>query len=152
VSRPPFRFRGPLAVSGPLPQIIGVSPSEATTRDIQISVESQFSAPHSDPAQRRWFFTYKVRITNLGQETVQLLNRAWTITNAEGKVDQVRGAGVVGEQPVLPPGHAFEYSSGCPLGTPFGSMHGTYEMSNVEGERFEVQIPPFALRMPATMN
>lgn len=117
-----------------------------------MQVESEFAPSHSAPQQHRWFFAYKVRITNDGDETVQLLNRSWIITNAEGHVEQVSGPGVVGEQPVLRPGYAFEYSSGCPLGTPFGSMRGTYEMVNELGERFEVQIPPFVLRLPSSMN
>lgn len=126
--------------------------NEATTFAIQVHVESEF-APHlSDPAQKRWFFVYKIRITNLRRETVQLLNRSWIITDAEGRIERVRGPGVVGEQPVLPPGAAFEYSSGCPLETPFGSMHGTYELANENGQRFEVEIPPFALRLPTSMN
>ncbi len=129
-----------------------MAPPEATTRGISVQVESEFAPSHSAPQQHRWFFAYKVRITNDGDETVQLLNRSWIITNAEGHVEQVSGPGVVGEQPVLRPGYAFEYSSGCPLGTPFGSMRGTYEMVNELGERFEVQIPPFVLRLPSSMN
>jgi ApaG protein len=129
-----------------------VAQVEATTHGITVQVDSEFSPSRSDPFSGRWFFTYRIRITNQGKQTVQLLHRAWTITNAEGQSDQVRGAGVVGEQPVLPPGYAFEYSSGCPLGTPFGSMRGTYEMTNEVGEHFEVEIPPFALRLPASMN
>lgn len=129
-----------------------MSKPEAITRGIRVKVRTEFAPNHSNPNQRRWFFAYTVRISNEGQETVQLINRSWIITNAEGHTEQVKGAGVVGEQPVLEPGHAFEYTSGCPLGTPFGSMHGTYEMTNEQGERFEVAIPPFVLRMPGTMN
>lgn len=129
-----------------------MSKPEAITRGIRVKVRTEFAPAHSNPIQRRWFFAYTIRISNEGEETVQLLNRTWVITNAEGQVEQVKGAGVVGEQPVLEPGHAFEYTSGCPLRTPFGSMQGTYEMTNGQGERFEVTIPPFVLRLPDTMN
>jgi ApaG protein len=115
-------------------------------------VESTFAPSRSDPQQGLWFFAYKIRIANEGRETVQLLNRSWLITNAKGHVEEVHGPGVVGEQPVLEPGRAFEYSSGCPLGTPFGSMRGSYEMTTPQGERFEVTIPPFVLRLPGSMN
>ncbi|HEY5959403.1 MAG TPA: Co2+/Mg2+ efflux protein ApaG [Polyangiaceae bacterium] len=125
---------------------------EAVTRGIRVRVKTEFAPTHSDPRRHRWFFSYTIRISNEGPETVQLLNRSWIITNAEGHVEQVQGAGVVGEQPVLEPGRAFEYTSGCPLQTPFGSMHGTYEMATQEGERFEVAIPPFVLRLPGSMN
>jgi ApaG protein len=129
-----------------------VSDPEACTRGIRVRVRSEFRPDHSDARQRRWFFAYTIRITNEGARTVQLLHRSWIITNAEGHVEIVQGAGVVGEQPVLEPGNSFEYTSGCPLGTPFGSMHGHYEMSTKDGERFEVEIPSFVLRMPGTMN
>jgi ApaG protein len=125
---------------------------EAVTRGIRVRISSEFSPQHSDPDRRRWFFAYTIRISNEGSESVQLLNRSWIITNAEGHVERVQGPGVVGEQPVLRPGHAFEYTSGCPLGTPFGSMRGSYEMTNERGERFEVEIPAFVLRLPGTMN
>jgi ApaG protein len=129
-----------------------VKPIESTSYGIRVSVKSEFSPQHSEPSQKRWFFIYKIRIENHSSVAVKLLNRSWTITNADGQVERVRGAGVVGEQPLIPPGNAFEYSSGCPLGTPFGSMHGTYEMTDEIGTRFEVPIPPFALRLPESMN
>lgn len=119
---------------------------------IVIQVQTNFEPSRSEPKLNRWFFAYHVRIANEGPETVQLLSRSWIITDAEGRVEQVRGPGVVGEQPVLKPGQSFEYTSGCPLTTPFGSMHGAYEMTTPEGERFQVPIPPFALRLPGTMN
>ena len=127
-------------------------PYEAITRGIEVQVESAFVPEHSDPQQRRWFYSYRIRISNQSEEKVQLINRFWVITDAEGQVEHVRGAGVVGEQPVLGPGQSFEYTSGCPLGTPFGSMHGIYEMVSERGEHFEVRIPAFVLRQPGTMN
>jgi ApaG protein len=111
-----------------------------------VRVESHYSADHSNPQRREWFFLYNVTITNEGSETVQLLNRHWVITDGYGNVEEVRGPGVVGKQPVLKSGESFEYTSGCPLTTPFGSMRGTYEMVIERGERFLAEIAPFALR------
>jgi ApaG protein len=116
------------------------------TRDVRVSVESQFSPARSNPKRGLWFFVYNIKIENLGGQTVQLLARHWRITDAHGKLEEVRGPGVVGQQPSLAPGENFEYSSGCPLRTPFGSMQGSYEMTTEGGETFQVAIPPFALR------
>jgi ApaG protein len=116
------------------------------TRGVRVSVESQYSSSRSNPKRGLWFFVYNIRIENVGEQTVQLLARHWRITDAHGKLEEVRGPGVVGQQPTLAAGEAFEYSSGCPLKTPFGSMQGTYEMTTDSGELFEVTIPPFALR------
>jgi ApaG protein len=129
-----------------------VNESERVTLGIRVKVRTTFDAARSDPRQSRWFFAYTIRIENEGPKAVQLLNRFWVITDARGRTEQVRGPGVVGEQPVIAPGNAFEYTSGCPLSTPFGSMHGTYEMTDEHGEHFEVEIPAFALRVPGTMN
>lgn len=129
-----------------------MSSSEALTRDIRVRVESRYSADHSEPARQEWFFLYTVLITNEGTTTVQLMNRHWTITNATGDVEEVRGPGVVGRQPVLRPGESFEYTSGCPLKTPFGSMHGTYEMVTEGGETFLAEIAAFALSEPSMLH
>ena len=126
--------------------------SEAITRGIRVQVESRYVPERSDPAEQRWFFAYTIRISNEGSETVQLLNRHWTITDHNGDVEEVRGPGVVGKQPVLQPGQSFEYTSFCPLGTSFGTMHGSYEMATAEGERFDVEIAPFALSEPYAIN
>jgi ApaG protein len=124
-----------------------VSSSEAVTRHVRVQVDCRFSSERSDPARREYFFLYTVRITNDGTEAVQLLNRHWIITNAHGRIEEVRGPGVVGQQPRLGPGESFEYTSGCPLDTPFGSMRGTYELvASDRGERFDIEIAPFALR------
>ena len=98
--------------------------SEATTHDIRVHVATQLDEERSTPAQSQWFYRYTVTISNEGSETVQLLSRHWIITDGEGRVEEVRGPGVVGYQPVLGPGESFEYTSGCPLPTPFGSMRG----------------------------
>ena len=95
-----------------------------------------------------YVWAYQVRIENQGQETVKLLNRYWHITDATGRVEEVRGPGVVGEQPVLGPGEAFEYTSGCPLQAPSGIMVGSYEMTKDDGTRFDVEIPAFSLDSP----
>jgi ApaG protein len=126
--------------------------SEALTRGVRVRVEARYSPDHSEPRQGEWFFLYTVTIANEGEDTVQLLNRHWVITNATGDVEQVRGPGVVGHQPVLRQGESFEYTSGCPLKTPFGSMHGTYEMSLENGERFLAEVAPFALREPGAFH
>jgi ApaG protein len=97
-------------------------------------------------------FAYEIEITNGGSETVQLLTRHWIITDGEGRVEEVQGPGVVGQQPVLEPGHSHRYTSFCPLPTPFGTMHGSYGMTTADGERFDVQIAPFALSEPYGIN
>jgi ApaG protein len=122
--------------------------SEATTRSIRVHVESQYDPTRSRPQQCEWFFLYTVTITNDGRDTVQLMSRHWVITDGMGKVEEVRGPGVVGKQPVLAPGQSFEYTSGCPLTTPFGSMHGTYQMVNQAAEQFDIEIAPFTLSEP----
>lgn len=129
-----------------------MSSSEALTRDVRVHVQSRYSADHSEPARQEWFFLYTVLITNEGKTTVQLMNRHWTITNATGDVEEVRGPGVVGRQPVLRCGESFEYTSGCPLKTPFGSMHGTYEMVTEDGETFLAEIAAFALSEPSMLH
>lgn len=125
-----------------------MSGSQATTRGIRVAVEPRYSPEHSNPQRQEWFFLYTITIANEGEQTVQLLNRHWIITNAMGEIEEVRGAGVVGHQPVLKTGESFQYTSGCPLKTPFGSMRGTYEMVTERDERFFVEIAPFILREP----
>jgi len=127
--------------------------SSAVTRGIRIEVESRFDAGRSRPGASHWFHVYTIRITNGGADTVQLLSRHWIITDADGKVEEVRGPGVVGRQPVIEPGESFEYSSACPIGTSFGTMHGTYQMVvSRSGEPFDVEIAPFALGEPHSIN
>lgn len=126
--------------------------SEATTRGIHVRAESRYAPERSEPTHGHWFFIYTVRISNHGTETAQLVNRHWIITDADGHVEEVRGPGVVGEQPILRPGEAFEYTSACPLPTPFGTMHGTYEMITPSGERFDAEIAAFTLAEPHAIN
>jgi ApaG protein len=120
--------------------------SEAVTDGLRVSVTARYSPEHSDPEHSQWFFLYTVRLRNEGDETCQLLSRHWVIRNGAGKVEEVRGPGVVGEQPVLDPGDAYEYTSGCPLDTPFGSMEGSYQMVTADGAHFDAEIARFELR------
>ena len=126
--------------------------SEAVTEDIRVEVMSSYSLENSRPAEGEWVFQYTVRITNLGNDTVQLVSRHWVITDAVDHVEEVRGPGVVGEQPVLRPSESFKYSSWCPLKTPTGLMYGTYEMQRENGSRFDIEIAPFALRARYTVH
>jgi ApaG protein len=126
--------------------------SEAVTRGVRVHVESQYDAERSEPSRNQWFFLYTIRITNEGAETVQLLTRHWIITDGAGKVEEVRGPGVVGKQPTLKTGESFEYTSGCPLTTPFGVMEGTYQMVTEDGDRFDARIAPFTLSEPYTVH
>lgn len=119
-----------------------------TTHNITVTVKPFYLEEQSAPDDSHYVWAYHVTIENGSGETVQLLRRYWKITDALGRVHEVRGAGVVGEQPVLKPGEAFEYSSGTPLPTPSGIMMGTYEMESPTGERFDVDIPAFSLDSP----
>ncbi len=119
-----------------------------TTREIRVTVKPFYLEDQSSPEEMHFVWAYHVRIENHGPETVQLRNRYWRITDSLGRIQEVRGAGVVGEQPILRPGEAFEYTSGTPLGTPSGIMVGTYQMESEKGERFEVKIPAFSLDSP----
>lgn len=121
---------------------------ETTTNDIRVSVQPFYLEEQSVPVENRFVWAYSVRIENLGDAAVQLRNRHWKITDANGIMQEVRGPGVVGEQPVLNPGQVFEYTSGAPLSTPSGIMVGHYEMANAEGAMFDVAIPAFSLDSP----
>jgi ApaG protein len=129
-----------------------VSRSEALTDGLRVEVEARFAPEHSNSAGSQWFFLYTIRISNEGEETCRLVSRHWIIRNATGRVEEVRGPGVVGEQPVLSPGESFEYTSGCPLDTPFGSMEGTYQMETESGAEFEAEIARFELREPRAIH
>lgn len=121
---------------------------EATTANIQVSVEPNFLPDQSEPEQHRYVWSYRVVIKNTGALTVQLRSRYWRITDATGRVQEVRGEGVVGEQPVLSPGESYAYTSGCPLPTSSGFMGGAYHMQTREGNTFDVEIPTFSLDSP----
>jgi len=126
--------------------------STATTRGITVSVKPRYLPEKSQPHLGRWLFAYQIRISNRGAETVQLLTRHWIITDASGRVEEVRGAGVVGQQPILEPGQSHEYTSFCPLSTPFGTMEGSYQMTTATGEQFDVEIARFELSQPMAVN
>lgn len=126
--------------------------SEATTRAVRVLVRSAYVPDRSSPEDGFYFFAYRVRITNTGEVPVKLISRHWIITDGSGRVEEVKGPGVVGEQPLLTEGQSFEYTSACPLSTPVGSMHGTYQMLTAEGEMFDARIAPFTLAEPNALN
>jgi ApaG protein len=126
--------------------------SEAVTRGVRVHVTSEYAPDRSRPTQQHWFFLYTITITNEGEEPVQLISRHWLITDGTGHLEEVKGPGVVGQQPVLAPGESFTYTSGCPLTTPFGSMEGTYQMITPRGASFDVKIAPFTLSEPYTVH
>jgi ApaG protein len=120
----------------------------ATTRGIRVTVKPTYLEEQSSPSDNHFVWAYQVHIENTGTEVVQLLNRYWRITDSLGRAQEVRGAGVVGEQPQLKPGESYEYASGTPLSTPSGIMAGSYEMECSNGERFDVEVPAFSLDSP----
>ena len=126
--------------------------SEAVTNGIRVEVLSRHSPENSRPQQGEWVFEYTVRITNQGLETVQLVSRHWIITDGAEHTEEVRGPGVVGEQPVLAPGESFKYSSWCTLKTPIGLMRGTYQMVGTGGKQFDIEIAPFGLKAKYTVH
>jgi ApaG protein len=120
--------------------------------EFSVNVRPQYLVEHSDPDSEKYVFAYTVTIRNTGEHTAQLISRHWIITDGNNAVEEVRGAGVVGEQPVLKPGEAFEYTSGCPLPTPVGSMRGSYQCVADDGTAFEAPIPEFVLSTPRTLH
>ena len=120
----------------------------ATTKHIRVSVKPTYLEDQSAPTDNHFVWAYQVKIENLGRETVQLRSRHWKITDARGEFHEVKGAGVIGEQPLLEPGDVYEYTSGTPLATPSGIMSGTYQMENERGEMFDIEIPAFSLDSP----
>jgi ApaG protein len=126
--------------------------SEAVTNHFRVEVLARYSPENSRTDQGKWVFEYTVRITNQGADTAQLVSRHWIITDALEHTEEVKGPGVVGEQPVLAPGQSFQYSSWCPLTTPIGSMRGTYQMVGADGKQFDIEVAPFALKAPYTVN
>ena len=124
----------------------------AVTSGIKVAVQSTFLEEYSDPEQKKWVFSYRVHIQNSSDRTVQLLNRHWIITDGLGNEQEVKGAGVVGRQPVLPPGAEHSYVSGCPLPTSIGAMRGWYKMRGEDSELFDVEIPHFLLADPESFQ
>ena len=126
--------------------------SDTTPRGIRIQVEPEYRADQSDPDRDHYLFAYRIRISNVGEQTATLRSRHWVITNANGHTEEVRGPGVVGEEPELAPGEAFEYVSYCPLNTPVGTMHGSYRMEADSGEHYDAKISVFRLAVPGLLN
>ena len=120
----------------------------SVTHQVKVTVEPTFEPDRSDPDESRYFWRYDIEIANLGDRPVTLIERHWWITDADGRQQEVRGPGVVGEQPTIAPGESFRYASGCPLTTSSGVMVGEYLMLGEEGERFDVAIPAFSLDSP----
>ena len=127
-------------------------PHSATTRDVTVRVSVSFLPEQSEPGKGRWFWAYHIRIENQGAQAIQLVSREWIISDGRGSRHEVRGEGVVGEQPVLEPGESFDYVSGCPLSTPTGAMEGRYFMIGADSTGFEVDIPRFPLVAPAVTS
>jgi ApaG protein len=125
---------------------------ETVTRGIRITVQPEYLADRSDPQAGNYLFAYHITIRNEGGERVQLLSRHWIITDGTGHQEHVRGPGVVGQQPKLGPGEDFEYTSACPLATPVGTMHGSFQMVTAEGDQFDAVINPFTLAYPGTLH
>jgi ApaG protein len=126
--------------------------SDTTTQGIRVQVTTKYLADRSSPRENEYWFAYFIRISNVGAETAQLISRHWVITNADGEEEEVHGEGVVGEQPVLPPGTYYDYNSFCHLKTAVGTMHGEYTMATPSGETFEARIAPFTLAVPHSLN
>ena len=126
--------------------------SEMITQGVKVEVKPEFLAEHSDPDIGLWVYAYHVTITNVGLQTVQLVSRHWIITNSHGVEEHVRGPGVVGQQPFIKTGEVFHYTSGCPMETPMGTMHGTYQMVTEEGDTFDAAVAPFTLSEPYALN
>ncbi len=126
--------------------------TSAVTQGVRIDVVTRYVAEQSEPNSNRWLFAYRITISNEGDQPVQLASRHWVITNSNGVVQEVKGAGVVGQQPRMRPGEGFQYVSACPLDTAVGTMHGTYQMLTDKGDEFEAEIPMFVLADPQALN
>ena len=126
--------------------------ADETRYEIRVEPQSNYVAEQSDPSRDQFVFSYTIRITNVGTVAAKLVSRHWIITDAEHRVQEVRGAGVIGQQPLLAPGESFEYTSGASLTTPVGTMRGTYQMVAADGREFDAPIPPFTLSVPRTLH
>ena len=126
--------------------------AESKKYEIDVAVRTEYLPDQSDEAQDRYVFAYTITITNTGSIPVQLISRHWLITDATSKVQEVRGLGVIGEQPLLKPGEHFEYTSGAVIATPVGTMRGSYQMTAEDGTKFEAEIPEFTLSMPRVLH
>lgn len=126
--------------------------SDAITRGIRVQVKSAYIPERSHQEGQPYLFAYRARISNDGEETVRLVGREWIITDADGRLERVSGPGVVGEQPILGPGESFEYTSVCPLRTPTGAMHGSYQLVSIRGDHFDAVIAPVSLDVPIALR
>ncbi|MFN3202778.1 MAG: Co2+/Mg2+ efflux protein ApaG [Bradymonadia bacterium] len=126
--------------------------SEATTQGIHIVVQARYIQEQSDPERDFYYFAYHVNIANESTQTAQLISRHWVITDGQNRTQEVKGPGVVGQQPILEPGQSFQYTSACPLPTPVGTMHGTYQMITLDGGSFDAEIAPFVLARPGALH
>ena len=126
--------------------------SDTVSRGVRVHVQPEYLPDQSAPDEGLWVFAYHVTIQNQGEQTVQLVSRHWIITDARGEEEHVRGPGVVGFQPVLAPGESFQYSSGCPLRSSVGSMHGSFQMVGQDGQHFDARVAPFTLADPDSLN
>lgn len=126
--------------------------SEATTDGVRVAVRARYVEERSDPDENLWFFSYWIEIENVGEHRVQLISRHWVITDSNGHVEEVRGPGVIGEQPALSAGESFHYASHCPIPTQFGTMHGSFHMQREDGHSFDAEVVPFALALPNAIN
>jgi len=126
--------------------------AESKRYEVTVEPVARFLADQSDPAKNQYVFTYTITITNTGDVAAQLLGRHWIITDADHKVQEVKGLGVVGQQPLLQPGESFEYTSGASIPTSVGTMHGSYQMLAADGKAFDAPIPPFTLSVPRTLH
>lgn len=126
--------------------------AEAKKYEIEVRVETQYLSDQSEPETGRHLFSYTITVTNTGTVAAQLISRHWIITDAEEQVQEVRGLGVVGHQPLLRPGQSFQYTSGCALATPVGTMKGSYQMTAEDGVQFDAAIPEFVLSMPRILH
>jgi ApaG protein len=125
---------------------------QSTRYQIKVDVRTAYLADRSEPSNNQYVFAYTVTLSNAGEAPAQLISRHWIITDADGKVQEVKGLGVIGQQPLLQPGETFEYTSGATLATSMGSMHGTYHMVGEDGSTFEVAIPSFTLAVPRVLH
>lgn len=126
--------------------------SEAKTQGIRVTVQARYIQEQSDPSREFYYFAYHVQISNEGSATIQLISRHWVITDGHNRTQEVKGPGVVGQQPILEPGQSFQYTSACPLPTPVGTMHGTYQMITLDGGTFDAGIAPFVLAHPEALH
>jgi len=128
------------------------SSNEGSKYRIEVSAKAFYVADQSDPDKNHYVFGYKIKVTNIGEVAAQLVSRHWLITDSNHRVEEVRGLGVIGQQPTLQPGESFEYTSGCPLATPVGTMRGEYQMLAEDGTKFEAPIPEFTLSVPRVLH